>query len=56
MFRRSNPDWEDIYQSGPDRLWDPPNFLYYGYWVTFLVVKRRGVALTTHPAPRLKKE
>jgi hypothetical protein len=52
------PVGDEIFCCRSDRLWGTPNLLYNGYRLCFVVVKLRGVALTTHPhlAPSLKKE
>jgi len=50
MVRGSNPSGGKIFCTCPDRLWDPPNLLYNGYWVFPRGVKSgRGVTLTPHP-------
>jgi hypothetical protein len=48
----------DIFCTRPDWPWGPPSLLYSGYWMSFLGVKRpgRGVNLSTHLVPRLKRE
>jgi len=40
-----------------DQAWGTTSPMYNGYWLCFLILKLRGVALNTHPhlAPRLKK-
>ena len=45
--RGSNPRWGDeIFRNFPDRPWVPPVFLYYGYRVSFMGVKRSGRGLS----------
>ena len=41
-----NPGWgRDFLLTRPDRIWDPPDLLYSGYWSFFMGVERpqRGV-------------
>jgi len=53
-----NPGGGEIFHTHPDQPWGPSSLLYNGYWVSFLGVSDRGVALTIHPhlALRLMKE
>ena len=58
---KKNPGGGDIFRTRPNRSWGPPSFLYNGYRVSFLVVKRSGRGVDQPPppphlAPRLKKE
>ena len=52
------PVGEEIFCSRPDRARGTPSLLDNGCRLFFIVVKLRGVALTTHPhlATKLKKE
>jgi hypothetical protein len=49
---------EGIFETRPDRFWDPPSLLYNGYRVPFPGVKRlqRGVDHPPSLASRLNKE
>ena len=47
---RKNPGEDEIFRTRPDRPWGPPNFLYYGYRVSFLGVNRPGRDVN-HPPP-----
>ena len=49
-FRELNTAGGEIFRTHPDRLCDPPRFLYNGYWVSFPGVKRPGRGVD-HPPP-----
>ena len=42
--------WDKIFRTRPDRPCGPPSFLYSGYQVSFLGVKRQGRGVN-HPSP-----
>jgi hypothetical protein len=48
--RGSNQSAGDIFRTRPDRPWGPCSFLYNGYWVFFLGIKRPGRGVN-HPTP-----
>ena len=48
--RGSNPGGGEIFHTHPDQLWDPPNLLHNGHWVSFPGVKRPGRGVD-HPPP-----
>jgi hypothetical protein len=53
----SNPVGDEIFRTCLDRPWDPPSFVYNGYWVTFPGVMRPGLGVDypPHLEPRIKE-